>query len=63
MVRFQGKTTLMDKLLAHCGTQFNNSMERAMDSNEHEKVEVIQRFFLCKLHLEYIYMLYLLYDT
>eukprot|EP01036_Dinobryon_divergens_P034509 gene34509-44596_t len=32
-----GKTTLMDKLLAHCGTQFNTSMERAMDSNEHEK--------------------------
>jgi len=28
----------MDKLLAHCGTKFNSSMERAMDSNEHEKV-------------------------
>lgn len=30
-----GKTTLMDKLLAHCGTTV--SSERAMDSNEHEK--------------------------
>lgn len=33
-----GKTTLMDKLLAHCGTKFSSSMERAMDSNEQEKV-------------------------
>jgi len=30
-----GKTTLMDKLLTHCGTQF--SQERAMDSNVHEQ--------------------------
>lgn len=30
-----GKTTLMDKLLQHCGTHI--SEERAMDSNEHEK--------------------------
>ncbi len=30
-----GKTTLVDKLLEHCGTQV--SFERAMDSNEHEK--------------------------
>ena len=30
-----GKTTLMDKLLAHCGNNCNT--ERAMDSNEHEK--------------------------
>lgn len=30
-----GKTTLMDKLLAHCGNAL--TFERAMDSNEHEK--------------------------
>ncbi|RYH04650.1 GTP-binding protein [archaeon] len=30
-----GKTTLMDKLLAYCGTHVTG--ERAMDSNEHEK--------------------------
>eukprot|EP01038_Epipyxis_sp_PR26KG_P011886 gene11886-15904_t len=30
-----GKTTLMDKILQHCGNQL--TFERAMDSNEHEK--------------------------
>jgi GTP-binding protein len=30
-----GKTTLVDKLLEHCGNHVN--FERAMDSNEHEK--------------------------
>ena len=30
-----GKTTLMDKLLEHCGTTFSG--DRAMDSNDHEK--------------------------
>jgi GTP-binding protein len=30
-----GKTTLMDKLLQHCGSAFTG--ERAMDSNDHEK--------------------------
>ena len=30
-----GKTTLMDKLLQHCGNE--NVTERAMDSSDHEK--------------------------
>ena len=30
-----GKTTLMDKLLEHCGSKFSG--ERAMDSNDQEK--------------------------
>jgi GTP-binding protein len=35
LIYFLGKTTLVDKLLEHCGNKL--TFERAMDSNEHEK--------------------------
>jgi hypothetical protein len=65
----------MDKLLAHCGTQFNTSMERAMDSNEHEKVlcpisdlrtyvyrPFINIYIYVNIHT-YIHTYYRLYNT